>query len=155
MEVLAYKKGDTKTMKKAVVLSVLVTLVSVGFAHAEESSFLETTRTVRQNLSASAFSAAAQRANPAANVIYPKTVATPAVANATAATAITKTLSRGLKNDAQVKILQEFLITKGFLVATADGNFGPKTETAVKKFQRANGVSPLGIVGPQTRALIK
>lgn len=142
-------------MKKAVALGVLGALIAVGSAHAQESSFFDSVQTVRNNLSASTFSAAVQRANPAANVIYTNTVASPAMANGSAATAITKTLSRGLKNDSQVMFLQTFLVQKGFLTATPDGNFGPLTEAAVKKFQTANGVAPLGMVGPQTRALIR
>ena len=36
-----------------------------------------------------------------------------------------------------------------------DGIFGPKTQNAVIRFQRKNGLSPDGIVGPRTgRALI-
>ena len=31
-----------------------------------------------------------------------------------------------------------------------DGSFGPKTDTAVKSFQKANGITVDGIVGPQT-----
>ena len=141
-------------MKKAVVLSVLVTFMAIGYAHAYEPEFMQTTQDVRQNLSASAFSAAAQRARPEANKTYPapiKNIAPTTVGSS----GITKTLARGLKNDPQVKFLQEYLVQKGYLSTTPDGNFGPLTETAVKKFQTANGVSPLGIVGPQTRTLIK
>jgi len=44
----------------------------------------------------------------------------------------------------EVKELQEFLGIK------ADGDFGPKTEVAVKKWQSANGLKADGIVGPKT-----
>lgn len=35
-----------------------------------------------------------------------------------------------------------------------DGMFGPRTELAVKTFQRSNGLVPDGIVGPMTRAAL-
>jgi peptidoglycan hydrolase-like protein with peptidoglycan-binding domain len=36
----------------------------------------------------------------------------------------------------------------------ADGIFGPKTEAAVKEFQREQGIKPDGLVGPQTKAAL-
>lgn len=38
---------------------------------------------------------------------------------------------------------------------TADGNFGPKTEAALRVFQRAKGLVPDGIVGPKTWAALE
>ena len=45
---------------------------------------------------------------------------------------------------------QNFLIGRGHLHAAADGDFGTLTERATKAFQRANGLSSDGIVGPAT-----
>lgn len=39
-----------------------------------------------------------------------------------------------------------------FLKITADGNFGPKTESALKSWQQANGLVADGVVGPKTWA---
>lgn len=54
-------------------------------------------------------------------------------------------LKRGSKGPSVVT-LQEFL------KLTADGIFGPKTESAVKSYQRKNGLVADGIVGPKTWA---
>jgi hypothetical protein len=54
-------------------------------------------------------------------------------------------LKKGSKGES-VKTLQEFL------KLTADGIFGPKTESAVKSYQKKNGLVPDGIVGTKTWA---
>jgi cell wall-associated NlpC family hydrolase len=56
-------------------------------------------------------------------------------------------LARGSTGDA-VRALQ------AKLGITADGIFGPQTERAVKRFQRAHGLPTVGRVGPQTRAAL-
>ena len=54
-------------------------------------------------------------------------------------------LKRGSKGES-VKTLQEFL------KLTADGDFGPRTEAAVREWQKAHGLMVDGIVGPRTWA---
>jgi len=81
-----------------------------------------------------------------APVVTAPVVSTPAVV-------FTEYLSPG-SQDGQVLSLQEFLAQEGYLTATPNGYFGPATQAAVIKFQKANGISPLGIVGPSTRAAL-
>lgn len=59
------------------------------------------------------------------------------------------TLREGAKGE-PVRALQKRLNTLGFNAGTADGAFGPKTEAAVKAFQRAKGLTADGVVGPKT-----
>ena len=46
--------------------------------------------------------------------------------------------------------LQSILELIGYNPGEIDGIFGTRTEEAVKAFQRNNGLSPDGIVGPKT-----
>jgi peptidoglycan hydrolase-like protein with peptidoglycan-binding domain len=52
-------------------------------------------------------------------------------------------------NSAEVKAMQQALGKAGFPV-TADGNFGDKTDSAVRLFQRKIGLLPDGVVGTKT-----
>lgn len=65
-------------------------------------------------------------------------------------------LNRG-DSGAAVKELQENLIRLGYSCGTwgADGSFGASTEQAVRKFQKATGISIDGIAGYQTLTAIK
>jgi peptidoglycan hydrolase-like protein with peptidoglycan-binding domain len=51
-----------------------------------------------------------------------------------------------------VRRIQQRLIDLKFLNDAADGRFGPKTEAAVKAYQKNGGLSSDGIVGPRTVA---
>jgi cell wall-associated NlpC family hydrolase len=82
-------------------------------------------------------------------------------ATATAAPAPTDTVSisssgslrRGAQGAAVVE-LQNALKAQGFDPGPADGDFGPKTEAAVKAFQAAKGLEVDGVAGPKTRAAL-
>jgi peptidoglycan hydrolase-like protein with peptidoglycan-binding domain len=65
--------------------------------------------------------------------------------------AVLKQGSRG----PEVKELQNQLNKLGYSVGTADGEFGPKTAAAVKKFQADKGLEADGVVGPKTREALK
>ena len=72
--------------------------------------------------------------------------------------AITKTLRKGMK-DAQVLELQQGLNARGFTVSTSGAGspgseteyFGSRTDSAVRAYQAANGLTVDGIFGSQSR----
>ena len=61
-------------------------------------------------------------------------------------------LQRGFKGSDAVRAVQKRLKELGYYNGSADGDFGPATEAAVKAFQRANGLTADGKVGKQTLA---
>jgi murein L,D-transpeptidase YcbB/YkuD len=65
-------------------------------------------------------------------------------------------LSKGSKGE-QVEVLQRILSTYGYNLGSNnpfDGDFGSKTEAAVKAYQKANGLTVDGIVGAKTWAAL-
>ena len=78
--------------------------------------------------------------------LYDTTAALP---SASTATGTQPMVYRGSRGDA-VRRLQELLHKKGFDCGAVDGIFGSKTYAAVAAFQKANGLSADGIVGPLT-----
>ena len=65
-----------------------------------------------------------------------------------------RNLTPGAQGD-DVRGLQEFLSTEGYLSASATGYFGPMTAQAVAKWQTSQGVSAVGNFGPRSRERIK
>ena len=64
--------------------------------------------------------------------------------------ALSKRGSRGT----EVRNIQSRLSKWGYNPGPVDGVYGTKTESAVKRFQRNNGLTPDGIAGPATLAKI-
>lgn len=65
----------------------------------------------------------------------------------------TTTLKNGSKGDA-VKELQRFLNDSLSLGLIVDGKLGPMTINVIKKWQKAHGLVPDGLIGPKTKALM-
>ena len=63
-------------------------------------------------------------------------------------------LSFGAKGS-EVTKLQTFLKAQGYLTAPLVPNFGNATLAAVRAFQKANGISQTGTVGPLTRSAVQ
>ena len=62
-------------------------------------------------------------------------------------------LRRGDRSDT-VRAVQQKLKNWGYYTGSVDGIFGPKTEEAVRSFQKKNGLTVDGIVGSQTLAAL-
>jgi hypothetical protein len=95
----------------------------------------------------------------AAEAPAPSEPATPPTSEQKEAIEVKVTLLKKGSKGAQVKALQAILIGYGGEPAKlvknaggADGDLGPATETAVRKFQASHGLTADGIVGPATWA---
>ena len=81
------------------------------------------------------------------------TTPTTTAARAPRSLAPTSTLKPG-DTGAQVKRLQRALAQLGYSPGSVDGDYGPSTVAAVKRFQQASKLTADGVVGPATlRAL--
>lgn len=69
------------------------------------------------------------------------------------ASTVRRTLRRGSQGE-DVRELQNALNARGYNCGTADGIFGKATESAVKAFQKANGLTVDGVVGRATWAAL-
>lgn len=78
---------------------------------------------------------------------------TPSVQGGTKVTITLNILRKGSKGGS-VRALQILLNGMGYSCGAADGDFGSKTTAAVKRFQKANGLTQDGVVGTDTWSAI-
>lgn len=64
------------------------------------------------------------------------------------------TLTKGMSDNDDVRAMQNRLYELGWFTDVRDGDFGPLTQTAVKQFQQAVGLSVTGIADSETLAAI-
>ncbi len=67
---------------------------------------------------------------------------------------LNRNLSQGMSGD-DVRGVQEFLQSEGYLNATATGYFGPMTAQAIAQWQAKEGLMQAGVFGPLSRERIK
>jgi Putative peptidoglycan binding domain len=93
---------------------------------------------------------------PATTPTTPKSTTTPTTtaAHAPRNLAPTATLKPG-DTGAQVKRLQRALAQLGYAPGSVDGDYGPSTVAAVKRFQEASKLTADGVVGPATLRALK
>lgn len=68
--------------------------------------------------------------------------------------AITASLIKKGDSNESVRVMQQTLISLGYLTGTADGVFGTKTYRALKDFQKANALTADGVAGAKTIAAL-
>ncbi len=59
-------------------------------------------------------------------------------------------LAYRLRQPERIAVVQRALTVAGFAPGPIDGQWGPRTERAVRAFQRAQGLEPTGVVGQRT-----
>ena len=67
---------------------------------------------------------------------------------------VPKSLQKGFTGSDAVRAVQKRLKELGYYKGSADGDFGPATEDAVKAFQKANGLTADGAAGEQTQRVL-
>lgn len=98
---------------------------------------------------AGGFSSSSPATTPSTPTTQPTLPTTATTSTTSTVTAPHQPLQEG-DTGAQVKLLQNALISLGYMQPPADGAFGPATKSAVESFQSANGLTPDGVVGQQT-----
>lgn len=86
----------------------------------------------------------------AAATLVPAVTAVPSASPAPSDEGTLRTLHKG-SYGSDVEALQEALTALGFFTSRVDGQFGIRTERALKKYQKARGLEGDGVLGAETR----
>ena len=124
---------------------------SAGVKYSEDQTFTTEECSTKSRVTGSSASAIAKFFS---QQIITKPILTTEPATTTTHSLGTTPIKLGQRNTF-VKELQKFLNINLKLNLIEDGIFGQKTKTAVISFQKANGLTPDGIVGPMTKGKIK
>lgn len=87
-----------------------------------------------------------------------KAATTDQISTTTSCILISSNIGYGAKDTTQkgvVSLVQNFLYEKGYLLTKPTGFVGPKTVSAIIKFQKEKGIRVTGVLGPITRAKIQ
>lgn len=104
---------------------------------------------------AGVFSTGHEAAPPTTPSRSPTRTTTPTTTQTSPAPSAPATQLKPGDTGASVKLLQRALAHLGFTPGKVDGQYGPSTEKAVASFQRANGLTPDGVMGPKTLAALQ
>ncbi len=136
-------------------LAAAVVLVSIGYGMGRRAGLAASSASMDLTGSASAPAISVEPIQPqaelAAITVSPSAPAeNPAIQPAGPAPTAAASAPLPLEESARVRNIQLALKAAGFDPGSADGRMGPLTQTAVRDFQRAQGLTPDGKVGPKT-----
>lgn len=147
-------KRDWSTKKKVIISVILVLCwgLLIGIAYSGEEQAVDPV-TVQDATPLPEIESQAEVSAPTPEPTLAPTVVPTPIVTPTPAPSPVPVLKKGEKGE-QVKQIQERLIELAYLNASADGDFGPATQQAVKEFQSRNGLHADGIAGQQTIELM-
>lgn len=101
----------------------------------------------KEELAAIASNAALAAADPA---IAPSPARAGSFTEDSSAASLTASAVTSFQDSSRVREIQQALRNAGFDPGSVDGRLGPRTRTALRDFQTAQGLQPDGKVGPKT-----
>jgi len=155
-----WRGGAARSLRLAAVGVAAVALTCCSGGGSSSSNRTTTVATTARTLVTTTVPAAGASTSAAPTSVAPGQTAPTATTPGAATTAAGRTVSSPSANvhlgdsGSGVKQIQTALVAHGYKVAV-DGQFGAQTSQAVKDFQKKNGLSQDGVVGPVTWAKLQ